>query len=82
MKMAAKGKFFKTVVIVEVISADNPPEFENLSELQNLITEGEHSGQYWTKTAKRITAKQAAKGLIKQGSDPEFLGLDKNGNDL
>jgi len=80
--MASKRKFFKTVVIVEVISADYPPEFENLSQLQELITEGEHSGEYWTKMAKKITAKQAVKALIKQSSDPEFLGLDKNGNDL
>lgn len=80
--MASKRKFYKTVVTVEIISADNPPEFENLSELSYLITEGDHSGQFRTTLAKKLTAKEAAKALVKQDSDPEFFGLDEKGNNI
>jgi hypothetical protein len=77
-----KRKFYLTEVIVRVLSEDRPAEFENLSDLEYLITDGECSGTIAVKSTKKLTGKQAAKELQKQGSDPEFFRLDEDGNDL
>lgn len=74
-------KFYKTVIKVEVLS-EEPFDYDNLSDIHNQITDGDCSGEYTTTKITILTAKQAASTLIRQGSDPEFFQLDRNGNDL
>jgi len=74
-------RFFKTIVTVTVLTEDCPPEFDSLHDLAHEIEQGDASGSY-TVSTKKISARKAAKGLIKQGSDPEFFRLDSNGKDL
>jgi len=74
-------KFYKTVIRVEVLS-ERP--FDNWSDLNTVIleiTEGGCSGTVKLAEAKVLTAKQAAMGLIEQGSDPAFFRLMSNGQD-
>lgn len=80
--MTTDRKFFKTIVTVEVLSEDVPVEFDNLQELHYMITSGDDSGVIKSCIHKKITGKQAAQALIKQGSDPGFFLIDKDGNDL
>lgn len=80
--MASKRKFYKTVIKIEVISEGKVPDFDGLGSLYYFITEGNGSGQYDTVSTKELSSKQAAKELIKQGSDPEFFGLDEKGNNV
>lgn len=72
-------KFWKTTIIVEVLSEDVPLEFDDLEEVHNAISSGACSGQY-TSTSEELTGKQCADALTAQGSDPGFFQLDDNGD--
>lgn len=75
-------KFFKTVVEVEVLSEDEPAQFDTLSDLYYHITEGHCSGTHEVKSSEEVSAKVMAKLLKKQGSDPEFFRLSEDGEEL
>jgi hypothetical protein len=75
-------KFYKTVVTVVVLTEDVPPEYDNLSDLNYLITQGDASGQVTSTASEVLSGKQAAKALQAQGSDPSFFNIDDDGNDL
>lgn len=74
-------KFFRTVIEVEVLTDDGPvsPNAE-LEYIAREITEGDWSGVVEIKKTEEVSPKRMARLLEKQGSDPEFFGLDKNGN--
>lgn len=73
-------KFYKTVLTVTIIS-DEPYEYYDLDHVHYDITRGDCSGEVEVESCE-ITAKQAAELLIKQGSEPGFLFLDENGNEI
>lgn len=73
-------KFHVRKVTVTVLSEDPIPEVE-LSDLGHQIVEGDWSGQVTWGSDMEIDGRKAAKALQKQGSDPEFFGLDSKGND-
>jgi hypothetical protein len=75
-----KRKFYKTIITVEVLS-EKPLQYSDLSHVHYEITDGHCSGIYSNDSPKILNGKQTAKALLKQGSDPEFFCLDKNGND-
>ena len=77
----SKRKFYKTVIQITVLS-EEPFEYENLSQVDYAITDGGCSGDYKTVTAKIINGKEAAKELLRQGSDTDFFELTENGEDL
>ena len=79
--MSSKRKFYKTVLTVEVLS-EEPFECNDLGDVNYAITQGDCSGTMDCGTSKKISAGTMAKALLKQGSDPEFFGLDEEGNDL
>jgi hypothetical protein len=76
-----KKKLCKTVIIVEVISAE-AFEFNDLSDIHYQIIAGYCSGDYRTSESTWLTGKEAADAVIAQGSYPEFFGIDEDGNDL
>jgi hypothetical protein len=74
-------KFYRTVMQVEILSEDEPyGEGVSLEEINYAITEGHCSGVIKCESSLEVTPKQMASLLIAQGSDPEFMQLDKNGN--
>lgn len=75
-------RFYKTVFVVEVLSQGLPVDNMALSEVLQEAEIGEFSAIVSDVTVTGLTAKEAAEELIKQSSDPEFFGLDKEGNDL
>lgn len=75
-------KFYKTTFILEVLSEDVPPEWDNLNDIYYLISQGHCSGKIISDESKEITAKEVAEALIAQGSDPEFFRLTEDGMDL
>lgn len=79
--MSNKRKFYKTVVTVEVLS-EEPLECDDLGDVNYAITQGDCSGTMNMGGSRKISAKTMAKELLKQGSAPEFFGLDEKGNDL
>lgn len=78
------NKFWRTVIEVEILSdgEEPPPLMEHMGiyGIAYEITDGEWSGSIKVKKQKEVTPKRMAKLLMKQGSDPGFLRLDKNGN--
>lgn len=79
--MPSQRKFFVTKVVVTVLSEDVPPEFDNLSELHDLIG-NECSGQYSVETSEAVDGVAMAKLLVEQASDPELFRLTAEGEDL
>ena len=70
-----KRKFFKTIIKVEVLTEDCPPEFDTLAELSHMISDGDASGEYTVTSSKKISERTCAKALKDQGSDPSFFNL-------
>jgi hypothetical protein len=73
-----KRNFQKTRVLVEVLH-EGPLAFQSLADLHDLITDGDASGNYTVKSVD-LNPKKMADEAIKQGSDPEFFGIDADGN--
>jgi hypothetical protein len=75
--------FKRTVIQVEVLHTDdiNIPQF-SMSEVLYQIDEGECSGEIKVISSDEITGKQMAKYAKAQGSDPDFFGIDEDGNPI
>lgn len=68
-------KYWKTTITVTVLSkGEDPPQFDDLAELHNLITDGPCSGDYncASEEINRVTARRL---LEEQSSDPDFLDM-------
>jgi hypothetical protein len=74
-------KFYKTIITVEVLHEDKV-EFNDLQEVASSIASGDCSGQWSVVSCEPITSKQMAEECVKQSSDPEFFGIDDNGQEL
>jgi len=75
-------KFYKTTFQIEILSEDKIPEWMNLEKIAYEITTGEWSGTCERTKTKELSSKECAEELMNQGSDPEFFGIDENGNEL
>jgi hypothetical protein len=74
-------KFHKTIISVEVLS-EAPFNPSNLGDVYYSITQGDCSGRWKIVNTEELDGKSAAIELMKQGSDPEFFGLNDDGEDL
>jgi hypothetical protein len=78
--MAKRRKFYKTVLTVVVLSEDRAPsEHHDLDVIAYNIKDGDWSGEVACGKPQRLTGAEMADELQKQGSDPGFFQLDKNG---
>ena len=75
-------KFHKTVFQIEVLSEDPYPEGRSLVDIAYDITEGECSGRVHRVSSEELDGRAMANALIEQDSDPEFFGLDQDGNKI
>lgn len=75
-------KYYKTTIVVTVLSEYEPPVWNDLADLYYLITDGHCSGMVATADEIEVSAKQMALCLIEQNSDTEFFGLDEDGNEI
>lgn len=70
-------KFFRTTITVEVLSEGAPMDTVfDLRDLHTAIVDGPCSGDIKITAVKELTPGKAAAELIKQGSEPEFFGLE------
>jgi len=81
MLTMTKRKFYRTRIIVEVLS-EEPVDFDNLNQVHYAITEGDCSGRWEETEVKELNGKEAAVALEIQGSEPGFFGLTDDGEDL
>ena len=77
----AKRGFYRAVFKVELLS-DEPIGDMSLEQIQYEMTDGHMSGVFTREVTEKVPAKKMVKLLVNQGSDPEFLGLDADGNDV
>lgn len=76
-------KFFKTVIQVTILSEDVPVGRDmRLHMIEHEITEGNCSGVKQVIEEKELTPREVTLALIEQDSDPEFFGLDEQGNEV
>ncbi len=75
-------KFYKTIFQFEVLSEEPIDDPVTLEQIHYETQEGRWSGRFLDTAQKVLTGKQAAKALIAQGSDPEFLRLTEDGKDV
>jgi hypothetical protein len=75
------SKFFRTVITVEVLGRDEPFTGD-LEDLYYATYDGPFSGRVLVHETTEVTPKAMADLLIGQLSDPEFLGIDEDGNDV
>lgn len=81
--MEQKRKYYKTVVKITVLSEDEPlKDGISLEEIAYEITDGHCSGDIVIQSRTEVKAREMAKLLMEQGSDPEFFRLDEDGNEL
>ena len=74
-------EFWKTVLIVTIVTEKMPSPNMSLSDFDHLMTEGDGMGMTDGKFT-RISPKQAAKLCLKMEGDPEFFGIDAEGKDV
>ena len=78
---APPTKFWKTIRTIEVLTQGNkPPYYDNLDELAYDISHGDASGGTIGETQVELTAQEMADALDAHGSDPEFLGIQVDGD--
>ncbi len=82
MTEASKRGFYCTRLTVEVLHEEPLPDDLSLQELAQEADTGTYSLATYNWRTAVLTAKQAAKALIKQGSDPEFFRLNEDGSDM
>lgn len=74
--------YYRTKVMIEVLHDVILPQDMSLSQLAYEITEGSFSGVIDWGQSEQLSAKEMAEAAILQGSDPEFFGIDEEGNKL
>jgi hypothetical protein len=76
-------KFYREVIRFEILSEDPIPECLTLGDIQHNVMEGHMSGRFLsTAVSAVVDGKRMATLLIDQGTDPDFFGLDEEGNDI
>jgi hypothetical protein len=77
-----KKKYYKTVIHVEVLS-EEPIGDVDMQTILYQTSEGGWSGKNTTMVQdQELNGFEMARALEEQGSDPEFFGLDQNGEEI
>ncbi len=75
-------KIYKSIIVLEVLS-DNPIKNESLQDIVSETIIGGYSGNYdFTALNEEVSGKEAIELCEKHGTDPEFFGMDNEGNEL
>ena len=73
-------KFFKTIIQIKVLSEYQPVDDLDLRQIAHEIYDGDCVGTSEVISAKEISPSDCAEELSEMGSEPEFFGLDRDGN--
>lgn len=79
-----KKTIYKNTVTIDILSDEPLSDDEiNLEHIKHQITEGDWSGDLkWGTKNLGIVGQRAASEIMLQGSDPEFFGMDEEGNEI
>jgi hypothetical protein len=77
-----KRIFYKTKIVVEVLSEEPLPYGQSLADIEYDMTNGDNSGLWDIVETMELNGLACANELRNQGSNPEFFRIDEDGNDL
>jgi hypothetical protein len=78
-----KKKLYKTVIQIEVLSEDPILDTMSVQSIEDECDNGDYSGMHtWITTNEVLEGQAAADATMKQGSSPDFFGMDENGNEF
>ena len=81
--MVTTRKFYRTVFTYEVLTEEPiTNETWTLAQINSMCYEGHASGHFLDTKEEVLDGPATANKLAEQGSDPEFFGLDENGNEV
>ena len=69
-------KFIKQTITVTILTEGYIPEWDTLSDVDYLITDGEAVGDITIESNEKISEEEVKKLLIKFGSEPGYFGLE------
>jgi hypothetical protein len=75
-----KGKVYKTIVTLEVLSSE-PLGNISLEDLAYQTEQGDMSLKSEQGKSIKLTGKKAVEVILSHGTDTEFFGMDKEGNE-
>lgn len=78
-------KFYKTIYQIEILSEDPYPIDHGMDDLRTIredIVAGDCSGSVTCVSHTIHDGEEMAQMLIDQGSEPEFFGIDEDGNEV
>ena len=75
-------RFYKTRIMVEVLSEDEPVITNNLRDIAHEIWMGDWSGKVEILGSRELDSQECALELMGHGSDPEFFNLTETGEVL
>jgi len=65
--------YYRTIIVVEVLTEGEPYTFKGYEDLAYTVTDGHASGDVIHESTLEVTEEQMSKLLTAQGSDPDFL---------
>ncbi len=77
--------YVRTIIRIELLTEDRSAleiESLDLEQIAYEMRQGSASGQLTVESSIGVSGLEMAKLLKAQGSDPEFLGLDDEGNEI
>ena len=75
-------KLYKSIIVLEVLS-EEPIKNETLQDIVEETIVGEYSGNYdFTALNEEVEGMDAVELCEKHGTDTEFFGMDKEGNEI
>ena len=74
---SAENKFYRTTVTLEILSPDRPVKFT----LEDIRNRSETSFGIKTQKHRKISSREMAKSLIRNGESPGKFRLKKNGEE-
>lgn len=77
-----KKKYYKTIYTIELLTEDPMPDPVDIETIHYEMSEGRASGMFKETKVETLSGPEMAKALIAQGSDPEFLFLNEDGEDI
>jgi hypothetical protein len=78
----SRRTFYRTLITVEVLAEDSPYKPETLEGVAQDIVNGDCTGAWEVTACEEVDGPRMAELMVRQGSDPEFFGLDEDGNDV
>lgn len=77
MPIQTPKKYFKTIILFEVLSEEEPVQWNSLADLNYQVTEGHCSGRLMSESSELISEEELRMCCRYHGTDPEFFTIPR-----